>query len=108
MSYAGGRAGRDQGMARVDAAANEAWKRASVIALVESAIALRELTSDDVKDRTPSTVWTHDERGLGPIMVTAARDGWIEKTERFVPSRYTSRHVAPIRVWKSLLFRGDA
>ena len=44
-----------------------------------------------------------EPRLFGPLMVSASKRGWIEATDRFVPSERPERHAAPIRVWRSLL-----
>lgn len=101
--------GKDDGMQRVDGAADPAWKRAADVAVLGAALALPKLTSDDVHQRISPNVSTRDLRALGPVMVRAAKEGWIEKA--YVPGRETTRpssHRRPLQVWLSLVFKGKA
>ena len=103
-----GQDGKDDGMRRVDAHANEAWKMAADIATVTAALALPKLTADDVHKRINPNVYTHDLRALGPVMKRAARNGWIEKAPE--PGRETMRpssHRRPLQVWNSLIYKGE-
>lgn len=98
-----------EAMARVEAAANEAWKHAAIYAVLTAARTMRYLTSDDVMKLIPDTVATHELRALGPIMLYAARNEWIEKAD--VPGLNSTRpslHASPRTVWKSLIYRGPA
>lgn len=100
--------GRADGMARADEAADEDWKAAAEVAVITAAKALPLLTSDDVMRCIDPTVSTHELRAMGPVMMRAAKAGWIEKAN--LPGRLSQRpslHASPRTVWKSLLFTGD-
>lgn len=109
MSKAGGRDGRDEGMARADAAANRLWKIGMWQCIVDVANKQAELTADDVfrlaaKRKVRAT---HENRAFGPLMKRAEREGYIEITQRFTNSERTSKHLNPIRVWRSLVHDGQ-
>jgi len=101
-----GKRGKDDGMGRADENANEAWKRAADEAVLKTAREKPVLTTDDVLERMPAGVKTHEMRALGPVMLRAAKNGWIEKSLH--ANRSTARptnHLRPLQVWDSLLFR---
>jgi hypothetical protein len=103
-----GRRLRDESMARVDAAANEAWKRQMRIYLNEVCATKLLFTSDDVFDLAVEKglpAETHDRRAFGPIIMTASKEGLCVKEN--CPARNSnraSRHAAPLTVWRSLIF----
>lgn len=79
------------------------------MAALDAAMALPELTSDDVIERIPESFRTHELRALGPVMVRAAKWGWIAKSDRAGRnSRRASLHASPRTVWRSLLYKGEA
>jgi hypothetical protein len=45
---------------------------------------------------------THDLRALGPVLVRAAKLGWIENTGSYVKS--ARRHMSPLTLWRSRVF----
>lgn len=97
---------RDAAVAHVDEHADDAWKIAARAAVQAVSLRRAEFTTDDVLEvlRT-QPVATHEGRALGPVMLHAARMGWVENTRRFQKSNAVSRHNAPKTVWRSLLFR---
>jgi hypothetical protein len=102
-----GRRRKKEAMDRVEAAANAMWKVAALAAALQAALEMAWLTIDDVHERIPGTVRTHELRALGPVMLYAAAQGWIKKAK--IPSVECirpSRHSAPLTVWESLLYRG--
>lgn len=108
MSRKGGRDGRDEGMARAEAAANPAWAAGMWKCIQDVARQQAELSADDVfaLARKRRVGATHDNRAFGPLMKRAEREGYVEITPRFTNSDRTSKHLNPIRIWKSLVFGG--
>ena len=98
-----GIAARDKALAQVEANADPAWKIHARTAIEFLAKTRHEFTTDDV--------WQHladrhqegprEPRALGAMMTTAARDGWIMPTDRYVPSARPDCHRRPIKVWRS-------
>jgi hypothetical protein len=104
-----GRRLRDESMARVDAHADEAWKRQMTIYLREVCATKLHFTSDDVFDLAVERglpAETHDRRAFGPIQVRAAKEGLCVK-EDCAPrnSNRASLHASPLTVWRSLVYR---
>lgn len=89
---------RDEGMARVDAATDDAWKDDAADAIERLAATGRPFMSDDVwpaigRDADPPA----NMRALGPIMMRAARAGRIVKTGDYRPS--VRSRLAPKPLW---------
>jgi hypothetical protein len=102
-----GRKGKIIGMARAARAANPAWTRAAIRAVLRTALTTREFSTDEAAAVIDPNVHTHEPRAWGPVMQNAARDQWIAKAARLpVPCRRASRHMAPLTVWRSLIYRG--
>ncbi len=97
---------RAQALEQVEANADDAWKRAAMSAVYDAARAKVELTTDDVLEilRT-QPVATHEGRALGPVMLRAAQQGWIENTGRVKKSLAVSRHRAPKTIWASRIYQ---
>jgi hypothetical protein len=101
------REARDEALERVEANANLDWKEEAFKAVVLAATELRQLTADDVYDRLPSGIFTHEPRALGPVMLRALRDSLIIKANVAArPSRRRSLHASPRTVWDSQIFDG--
>lgn len=101
-------AAKEEAMRRVDEHADDDWKAAAAMAALEAAQSLPELTSDDVIERIPDSFRTHELRALGPVMMRAAKWGWIVKADRAGRnSRRSSLHASPRTVWRSLLYTGE-
>lgn len=109
MSKEGGRRGRDDGMSRAIAAANPVWVKGMRKCIRIVAHRQAELSADDVfaLAKKHKVEKTHENRAFGPLMKEAEREGYIEITSKFVSCERTSRHVAPLRVWKSLVHGGQ-
>jgi hypothetical protein len=109
MSKRDGRRGRDEGMARAAAAANPAWVAGVWECIKDIARQQPELSSDDIfrlaDERKVEA--THENRALGPLMKQAEKEGYIEATQKFIDSERTSKHLSPIRVWRSLVHDGQ-
>jgi hypothetical protein len=102
MTLAEGRAARDEAMNEVDAGAAILWKQDAMDALRKVAISQADLIAEDIwkfvsKPREP--------RATGPLMMKAARLGYIEQTEDF--RQCPSRHATYVRVWRSLIYAGS-
>ena len=100
-------AGKADGMARGEANANDEWKAAAYVALVQAARDLPDFTTDDVIERMPAGVTTHDLRAMGSVPVKAAKEGLIAKTGEFRKSKRATLHSSPIQVWRSLIHKGS-
>ena len=88
---------RDNAIATVGEHSEEAWKTDAAVCVARLARSGRPFTSDDVWAtglRKP-----HEPRALGAIFVYAAKLGTIKKTGRWINSRQTLRHHAPIAEW---------
>ena len=91
---------RDDALERVERNAMEAWKREALAAVERTCRELPEFFADDIWDRGLDS--TREDRALGPIMRTAARNGWCVKTDRVRPSKRS--HLSGKPVWKSLIY----
>ncbi len=94
-------AARDAAMEQVKAAVNPEWKRVALDAIHLTARHHAEFIVDDVWQNLHGGEYTHDKRAIGPLMLTAKREGWITPTDKFRPSYVVHHHATPRRVWKS-------
>jgi hypothetical protein len=100
--YAEARGARDEALEQVEANADPSWKDAAFEAVVSASRDLHRFTADDVFDRIPHGVATHEPRALGPVMLRAVRAGMIFKANvASIPSRRRSLHASPRTVWES-------
>ena len=88
---------------RAEQAADAEWRYRALDALYHLALGQPDLIANDL--------WNHVEkprepRATGALMKQAAKRGWIAPTERFVSVPSVSRHAAPVRVWRSLIWEG--
>jgi hypothetical protein len=104
---------REKAIKKADVHANDEWKDAMANVVYYVATIMREFTSDDVRQETakrmkadPDFPVTHNLSALGPVMRRAEADGWIVGTTNFIPSRVVTRHSAPIKIWRSLIYKG--
>lgn len=89
---------RDDAMARVDGAADEQW-RIDAWEFVRRYLSTHPfMCTDDLWDA--GLPRTRENRALGPLIMRAARAGWIVK-DGYRPS--TRRHLTPQVVWRSLI-----
>lgn len=101
-----GELGKREGMARAKRAADPIWTFCATIAVFHAARENKWLTIDSVHAGIPFWITTHELRALGPIMLDAARRGWIMKSSILpVNTERGSRHAAPVTVWRSLIYR---
>lgn len=88
---------------RADDGAEEAWRDAVMAAIEEVAFTRLEFTTDDVLDAYPQLEEAREPRAWGPLMLRAAREGWIEPSDRYAPSSRKQSNARPKRLWLSLL-----
>jgi hypothetical protein len=98
-----------EAMDRVEANANEEWKRVMYELGVEVAKRMPLLITDDIYilyHTSWQTAKTHEERAMGPIMQRLAKNGIIRKSKIFlpIPSRRPRLHGVPKQIWESLVF----
>lgn len=97
-----GRDLRDAALEQVEANADPDWNDRAKVALQRLALSQPIVVADDM--------WKHIERpreprALGPIFMWAKREGLLAPTDRYVACTRPSRHVAPLRVWESLVHK---
>lgn len=90
-----GRTWRDRGIARVDAAEPDVWKRAADRAIEQLAATGEPFTAEDVRRMVgdPSR-----PNAFGSRFLAAARSGLVHKVG-YRPSSRPHRHTNPIAVW---------
>jgi hypothetical protein len=98
---------RDRGMARAAAHAAEDFAADARMAIWKAAQAQPTLIVDDVW-RFYAGAGTHENRAMGPAMVRAVKEGWLERTNEFRPSAQSQCHANPRRVWRSRIYRGES
>lgn len=91
---------------QVDAHADDDWKRLADAAIERVARTRERFTADDVWEHG-DLAGTRENRALGPRLTAAARRRVIEATRDYETTRQVSRHGAPVRVWRSLVYEGS-
>ena len=85
------------------------WKQIANRAVFYLAKTSRQFTSADIDlammKHYPEQK-TYDKRALGHVLRAAAGEGYITRTEQFIPDPRPNCHQNPIRVWKSLIYEG--
>lgn len=71
------RRARDRAVAAVGDHANDAWMAAARQAALDLAATGSEFTTDDIAQRMPGDVTTHEPRALGAVMQRLSREGAI-------------------------------
>ena len=112
---AGLRAGieaRDNALVQGERHADPDWKKAAEIAIRKTAEELNEFIVDHVFERMnwsdaygKTGIKTTDQRAMGALILAAARQKLIARTDRFLPSFNRAHHACPRRVWRSLVYR---
>lgn len=105
-----GERGKREGMKRGYDAANEEWKRALSISVVETAKVLPAFNTDDVEAYQRihfPNVYTKDKRAMGGIMSNACRAGVCMATKEWTPSQRPVAHKGPKQTWISQIYRGQ-
>jgi len=82
-----------------------AWMAAALPVLHGVAMSVHEFTTDRLEyDLMKSGVGLPPEkRAIGPLMLSGATNGWIQKTERVFESVMPSNHRRPKTVWRSMI-----
>lgn len=98
----GARAARDEAISRV-AESHEAWISAALKAVRAIARSRQTFTTDDL--------WKHvaapeEPRAAGPLMLAAMKLGICVPTTQTSQSARKRCHARPLRVWRSLVWRG--
>lgn len=94
---------RDEAIQRADGGADVRFKELAFDAVKEVAQKMREFTTDDVQ--AACGVDFEEPRVWGAIMMRAARDGLIKRTERTRQSVSRVCHAREKRIWESLIYR---
>jgi hypothetical protein len=92
---------KQEAIRRVDENAQEEWKAAALAAVYKVAQSHPMITTDTVWQAIPEEVETHEGRAMGAIMVKAAKEGWITKTNQVSESARPACHRRPLALWKS-------
>ncbi|MCF5844234.1 hypothetical protein [Aeromonas veronii] len=82
----------------------ETWERKAHDTVVEVAKANEEFTPDDIWDAGLEKPM--EARWLGPVMNSAKRNGYIEKTGRVQPTRQKESHGCDVTIWRSRIYEG--
>jgi hypothetical protein len=88
---------------RVEENADPEWREAALTAVQKTAEELHTFIVDDVWNRMPPSVGTHEHRAMGAVMRRAVKAGWCVGTGRFVASHQPQCHRGPRTVWESRL-----
>ncbi len=84
------------------------WRQTAEVALRFAAQTKPEVTVDDVWDLIDQfDVETHEHKAIGPVMKNGGRDRIIERTNRTAITRRPTRNRGDVRVWRSLIYKGD-
>lgn len=86
-----------------DHAADE-WKETAKAALKAVCLACDEFTTDELDELRKTA---KEPRALGGLMKEGERRGWCIPTDKYQSSKSARNHRRAIRVWRSLLFRGE-
>ena len=104
-----GERGKREGIARSYEAADEAWKLALGISVVEVARLMEGFNTDDVeayqRQHFPN-VYTHEKRAMGGIMQNARRAGVCTPLKEWTPSMRPEAHKGPKMTWFSEIYSG--
>jgi hypothetical protein len=84
------------------------WRQTAAVALRFAAQTQAEVTVDDVWDLIDQfDVETHEHRAIGSVMSNGGRDRIIERTNRTAITRRPTRNRGDVRVWRSLIYKGE-
>jgi hypothetical protein len=93
---------REKGMAKADAHAADEWKAVAQKVLYAYAKTHPTLSGWQITVKLREMkIPTPTDRALGPLLVWAARQGWIEKTDRHENNPLA--HGCPSPIWRSKL-----
>lgn len=91
--------------------ANPVWMDFALACIYACAATRQRFTSDNVDellDAVPNSPSTHEKRALGPVFLSAKRQGWIVATNELKTSTREKLHNSPRRVWVSRIFSREA
>jgi hypothetical protein len=97
---------RDEAIAKVEKNAAAGFNVAALDSIRRTAGKFYEFTTDEVIAEHGDAAATHDGRAWGAAMVKAQKAGLIRPTREFRNTNRASRHHAPIRIWRSLVYGG--
>lgn len=104
--------GRDRGIERAAIGADRLdpdWSRRMLETVRDTAEHLPDFISDDVwVYASPEDRAFPKPKALGAVMLAAAKQGWIERTDRTRITANAARHRSPVPVWRSRIYRGRA
>lgn len=92
-------AARDEAIERAGQGAGEEWMEEALRVIRTIAETRAEFTTDRVWSLLPDA--PPEPRALGAAMMQARSRGWIERTDRTIPSTRPQCHRRPVRVWAS-------
>lgn len=107
VGLAEGRARRDEAVSRVEQHTSASWRKSAEAAAAQVAVEQPELTTDDVWEvlKREGVEGPHEPRAMGPVMLALARQNVIVATPHFTTTARPVAHAAPIRIWRSLVYR---
>ena len=85
--------------------ADEQWKERALSLLRTIAERQPFLASDDLW--AEGLEQPREPRALGPCMLLAQREGWLQPTQRHRMSGKRTCHKRPVRVWRSMVWEGE-
>lgn len=85
--------------------ASDEWKVSALVSLRTVCLACDEFTTDELDELRKTA---REPRALGGLMKEGERRGWCIPTDKYQSSKSARNHRRAIRVWRSLLFRGQA
>lgn len=97
-----GQAERDLALKRVSDHTDPNWAAQALFAVIRLAKTKPKFTGADVWKSGLEK--PEEPRRLGPIMLTAAKMGFIRRTKQYEESTIPSQHAQPIRVWRSRVY----
>ena len=95
---------RDAAMQQVEEHARTKWQIAAMYAIWATAQGYHDFIVDMVWTFMPEGVTTHENRAMGPMMVRAAKAGWITPTDQYRLSERVTSHRNPRRIWVSQIY----
>jgi hypothetical protein len=94
---------RDEAVERVWRHASTEWKVKAWAILLLVASRLETFTANDLWEA--GLPEARDNRALGPLLLQAVREGYIEPTNETRKSTRIVAHQRPMAVWRSLIWR---
>ncbi len=105
--YTAARAGLEEATAKVNRGIDPEFRRIARELLVEIAKYQPILTSDDIWQKMPEHMdlaHYREARHMSDILKWGVREGYIERNDRYVPSKSPKANMVPHNQWRSLLF----